>query len=187
MGLLSKFIKNKSTKRTCWKCGAEIPEGRSGVSIYDIDENHPTCEDCVPSAMALALTRIARQEKRDMTIQELRTFVLLDKSKGAAKGFELIANRDANEIGGQMPGNTRRYSAFKSSELYLQFDLNCPHCAKTWTLAFAKDMYGNVNPAGSSDTSDPLDPLTQAVFFLNLKEAIDVECPHCKGAFVAMK
>lgn len=184
MGLLSRFIKKKSTKKTCWNCGAEIPEGKIGVSIYNIDENHPTCGDCVPNAMALALTKIAQKEKRDMTIQELRTFVLLDKSKGAAKGLEVLANLDANEIGGQMPGNARRYKAFRSSDLYLQFDLNCPHCAKTWTMSFTKEVFGNMNPGGSSDTSNTL---TQAVFFMNLKGAIEVECPHCKGAFVAMK
>ena len=96
--------------------------------------------------VATALAIKAIEEKRDMTIQELREFELLWKSKGIQKGLEqLTVHRAANEICGQMPGNARRYEAVKSFEQHLHFALNCPHCSKLIIITIAREQLNKIN------------------------------------------
>lgn len=186
MGLFSRFKKSESPKRTCVFCGAEIPEGKVGGVILD---KHLCCRDCQPKMVASALPMTAMEKKRDMTIQELREFELLWNSKGIGKGMEQVSvNRAVNEICGQMPGNARRYELVKSFDQYLVFALNCPHCAKLVVITVAKEELNKVNIGqGMGGNSEPSNPFMQAFWFLNMKEAIEINCPHCKASVVAMK
>ena len=179
MGLFSRPTKSEDKKQTCIFCATEIPEGKAGGAIL---EKHLCCKDCQPKLVATALAMKATEEKRDMTINELREFELLWKTKGMDKGLEqLTVNRAANAIGGQMPGNARRYEFVKSFEQYLVFALNCPHCAKLVVITVSKEELSKVNIGqGMGGSSEPSNPFLQAFWFGNMKEAIEINCPSLR-------
>jgi hypothetical protein len=187
MGFFS-ILKKSGKAKICFICNSKILRGKVGG--YILDENkYLCCKNCQPKLVALAFPIKAQEEKRDMTIQELREFERLWNSKELNKALELSTlGVSSNEIKPSMPNNGKFYEFFMSYENNLCYALHCPYCQKLVTMTLPhEELKKGSNIFALIGEAEPSNPFTQAMSFLYMRKEIPVKCPYCYALIIAMK
>jgi len=150
----------------CVFCNQKIVTSEAHARIENTD--FATCKDCIPKATAVAFAANAVQEKRDLSVEELRKFEKLWQAKGI-EGLQGAA--ETTDI--KLPDNATRFQSItldKDRQLVTEF--TCPKCSNR-TKSITPEQF-------AEDTN-------QWDVYMWMQPQIEIACPHCQNVIMIFK
>jgi hypothetical protein len=169
----------------CIQCKAKITKNEVGMVFVPsdhttytfaktidlpIDESYSVaCKKCAPKVMVMKILMSAKEERRDLTIDELR----LCERKWNANGIEEFLSKENMEE--SLHENAARYNSITlNSERNLIINFTCPKCFGPTTALIQGALFSN-------EVSGQLDA------YMWINPQVDMTCPQCNHQFILVK
>jgi len=129
------------------------------------------CKECAPKIMAIRIVINAKNEKRQLTVEELQK---CEKSWKAKSLKEYLTSSNIQET---LPDNAAGYDSITLNEnKHLVLEFTCPKCSgQTKAIADSPFKFDENTPSEQLDA------------YMWMRSQIPMTCPSCNHAFVLVK